>query len=422
MSVTGWDGLVTLTVEIALSAATGTYGAWDTGIWDSSTWGPDVVWTDVSGYVRSAHTERGFSRALQVWQAGTATVVLDNQDGRFSPTNLSGPYVTSGITEVRPLRPIRIRATYSAVTYPIYQGYVQEWRESWSGGGPGLGDAVATVTCADEFGRLAAVDGMETSAQGGGELSGVRVHRVLDAAGHTGERAIESGENTLQETTLADATLAELESVVVAEGGALYVAADGALTFEGRLALIENSRSLTAQAVFGDDGVDISYVDAEVTYDSDLVVNYAAYTCVGGTVQAVADNTSRALYGDRRQVLTDLTCETDAQALALAQWAVQQYKDPESRFVSIVLMPRRNPAVMWPQALAREVRDLVTVNRNPPGGHEISRACHIAGVSHDIADSTQWTTTFKLWSAELYTQYALSRWDVGEWDEALWFF
>jgi hypothetical protein len=53
MSISLYRGTVTLTVEAALSAATGSYGAWDSGIWDTSTWGPDVVWTDVSGYPRT---------------------------------------------------------------------------------------------------------------------------------------------------------------------------------------------------------------------------------------------------------------------------------------------------------------------------------------------------------------------------------
>ena len=31
-------------------------------------------------------------------------------------------------------------------------------------------------------------------------------------------------------------------------------------------------------------------------------------------------------------------------------------------------------------------------------------------------------TTFDLWSATPYTAFARSRWDVGRWDEATWFY
>lgn len=420
MSVTGWDG-VTLTVEVALSAATSVYGLWDAGIWDESTWGPDVVWTDVSGYVRRVSTDRQFSRGVQAWQGGTATVELDNRDGRFSPANLTGPYVSSGVTQVRPLRPIRIYASYASVTYDLYRGYVQEWREGWSVNAAGKGDAISTLTCADEFSQLAAVDGMEVTPVGAGETTGARVHRVLDAAGHTGDRIIDVGENTVQATTLDAATLAELETVVDAEGGGLYVDAAGAIVFEGRTALIEQARSLTSQATFGDSGTDLRYSSAEVAYDSDLVVNWAAYTREGGTTQSVFDATSRALYGGRRDTRTGLICETDAQALTLAQWSVQQYKDPEYRVASITIKPRRTPATLFPQALGRAVRDQITVKRNPPGGYEIDRACHIAGIAHDITPD-DWSTTFQLWSATLYVQFGSSRWDAGLWDESIWFF
>lgn len=421
MSVTAWDS-VTLTAEVALSAATSTYGLWDAGIWDSSLWGPDVVWTDVSSYVRSFSTECGFSRGVQSWQAGTATVTLNNLDGRFSPANLSGPYVSGGVTQVRPLRPVRIRAAYAGTTYPVYQGYVLDWVDSWTGGGAGRGDAVTTIRCADEFTRLTAVDGMEVTPVGAGELAGARVHRVLDAAGHAGERDIDDGETTLIATDLADNVLQELESIAESEGGAVYVTADGTVKFAGRYALIEESRSYTSQATFADDGSGLPYATAEVAYDSDLITNWAAYTAEGGTTQSVYDSTSRALYGDRRDTKTGLLADSDAQVLALAQWAVQQYKDPELRVTSIAVKPRRDPASLWPQVLGRLIRDQITVVRNPPGGFEITQACHIAGIAHDVPDRNTWVTTYTLWSATIYTAYAASRWDTGLWDSALWFF
>jgi hypothetical protein len=68
MPLSWFDGSVTITVEAALSAATGTYGAWDASLWDTATWGPDVVWTDISSRLRSIHTERKFSRDMQVWE------------------------------------------------------------------------------------------------------------------------------------------------------------------------------------------------------------------------------------------------------------------------------------------------------------------------------------------------------------------
>lgn len=421
MSVTGWDG-VTLTVEVALSAATSVYGLWGSAIWDTSTWGPDQEWVDVTAYLRSARTSRGFSRGTQGWQAGTASIVLNNRDGRFSPANLSGPYVTSGITQIRPQRPVRIRAAYAGTTYPVWRGYVTEWRETWSGGAVGEGDAIVTLACQDEWTRLAAIDGYAQPADGAGETSGVRIHRILDAAGHTGDRNIAVGEVTMQATTLEDDPLAELELTADSEGGALYVGADGAVVFAEMHALIEDTASISSQATFGDGGgSELPYVTAEVEYTADHVVNYASYTRVGGAVQDAGDATSQSLYGLRRDTRTDLICETDAQALALAQWAVEQYREPELRFTRIVIKPRRSPAGLWPQVLGRAVREQITVRRQPPGGYTIERACHISGVSHDITPAV-WVTTFDLASASVYAAYASSRWDLGEWNESIWSF
>lgn len=420
MSVTGWSG-VTLTVEVALSAATSIYGVWNTGIWDSSTWGPDVVFTDISAYVRRLTTNRAFSRGVQTWQSGSATVILNDRDGRFNPSNLSGPYVSTGVTQIRPMRPIRITASYAGTTYPVYRGYVTDWSESWSGGAVGKGDAYTTLSCADEFAIFANVDGMAVTPVGAGDLAGARVHRWLDAAGHTGERDIDLGVNTMQATDLSDDTLQGLEATVTSEGGALYVDGAGVVVFDQQTALIDNTRSVISQVTFADDGTGLPYVDAEVAYNSDLVVNYAAFTRTGGSAQTVADATSRALYGTRRRTDTNLICETDAQALALAQWRVQQGKDPELRFTKITLKPRKAPSTLYPQVLGRLVRDQITVKRNPPGSFAITQACHIAGVSHEITPDS-WTTTWQLWSATPYVAYAASRWDTGKWDSALWFF
>lgn len=422
MSVTAWDD-VTVTVELGLSADTSVYGLWDVGIWDEALWGPDVLYEDVTEYVRSFSTDRQFSRGVMQWREGTASVTLDNRDGRFSPANLSGPYVVSGITQIRPLLPVRITAAYAGTTYSVYAGYVQSWAESWTGGGPGKGDAVSTLACSDEWSDLAAVDGIEVPAEGAGDTFGARLHRILDAAASTATRNIDVGETTMQATTLAQSTVAELEATVEAEGGALWIEADGTITAEGRNALIENDRSVTSQATYTDDGTDTAYAYAEVAYDGDQVINYASYTIEGSSNPQVADApTSRSLYRDRRDVKTGLICETDDQALALAQWVVIQFQDPELRFTTVELRPRRDPANLWPQVLGRQVRDMVTVVRNPPGGFEISRACHIAGISHQVDDRKKWTTTFSLWSATVYAAFATSRWDVGEWDEALWSF
>lgn len=418
MSLTWFDG-VQLTLEAALSASTGSYGAWNAGLWGTATWGPEILYQDVSPFFRSMKTSRGFGREVQAWQAGTAMAVLSNRDARFSPSNLTGPYVVAGVTGIRPWRPLRFRATYAGITYDVYTGYVTDWLEAWA---DGHADATVTLPCVDEYARLAAVEGAEVPAIGGGESSGQRVHRLLDAAGHTGPRNVDMGSITVQPTTLSTTTTTELELTADSEGGAAYVTADGVVTFDRQNALLEETRSNTIQAVFGDGtGSELPCRDIQVAYVGDLLSNAAAFSRVGGLPQTSLDNTSQALYGPRRKTRTDLICEADTQVQGLADWWVARYKDPELRVTQLKVKPRSNPARLFPQVLGLRVRDLVRVVARPIGGRTITRDCFIAGISHEISQD-DWTTTIDLWSATPYTSYVTSRWDVATWDGATWFY
>ncbi|MFE1925791.1 LamG-like jellyroll fold domain-containing protein [Streptomyces asoensis] len=67
-----------------------------------------ITWTDISQYVdvqkRGVTINRGASDELSDTQPGTATLTLDNQDGRFTPGNAASPYYPF----VRRNAPIRI--------------------------------------------------------------------------------------------------------------------------------------------------------------------------------------------------------------------------------------------------------------------------------------------------------------------------
>jgi hypothetical protein len=422
MSLAWFGGLVTLTAEAALSAATGTYATWNGGLWNTAVWGPDTVWTDLSQRLKvPLTTYRRFGREVQEWEAGEASLRFDNNDGALSPDNLSGPFVSGGVTQIRPLRPIRFSATYAGVTYPVYAGYVLDWVEDITRGPADIARAVVVTPAADEKSRLASFDGLEQPPAGAGEPSGQRIHRILDSAGHQGLRRIDTGRVTMQATTLAQPAFTEAQLTADSEGGALYVDDDGAWVYADQYALLEHTRSNTVQAIFGDGAGELPITDAQFGYAGDLTKNIAAFARVGGTSQVVSDLTSRALYGDRRATRTDLIAESDAQVAALARFWVERYKDPERRVTQITIKPRRDPTRLFPKALGLKVRDLIRVNRRAPGGYTISRDCHIAGISHEITRD-EWITTFDLWSATPYLRYSTSRWDVGRWDSASWFF
>lgn len=101
------------------------------------------AWTDVSTDWRYISFTRGRSYELDRMQAGTATVVLNNRHGNYNQHNTLGDYYP----DVRPMVPIRITATRTAVTYPLWQGFVERWPVSF----PGNVDAVVSLECVDLF-------------------------------------------------------------------------------------------------------------------------------------------------------------------------------------------------------------------------------------------------------------------------------
>lgn len=398
-------------VEASLTASIAGFGVWDVAVWDDGIWGPDDVWTDISPWVRAIKIDRRFARHLQVWESGTATVELNNPDARFSGTNLSGPYVAAGMSMIRALRPIRIRAVYGGVTYPLYAGHADSWDETWLDGST----SIVTVPCQDVW-SLLGTDGEATSSAGAGESFGARVHRWLDSAGYLGRRDVVAGDVTMQATDLSSRPVDGLRLTAESEGGAIWVDADGTIVGEHRYALIENDRSIEVQATFGDGSgppsIETPCSDMKLAWRSEFVKNHVSFARVGGTPQVHADLMSQAIsQAILRETRTDLICQTDLQVDQLAAWYLAQYKDDEQTFSSIELKPL-NPALasIIPTILGIRMRDLVRCIRRPPAGDVIDKHCHIAGIHHTIGDD--WTTTFDLWSATKLLGFSTSRWDA----------
>jgi hypothetical protein len=418
----GCGATATLTVEIALTSATGPAALWDVAVWDAGVWGPDTTWVDVSGWVRAVKTSGGrLDQRMRTWQTGRCDVVLHNRDGRFSPDNLDpgAPYVAAGVSGVRPGCAIRVTVTYAAVTYPLFFGYVTAWNEGWALHTPRDGDAYMTVSARDVWGQIAAAKGVAVGAVGAGETFGARVARLLAAAGFTGGVDVETGEITTQATDLSGGRATEIAKTAQSEGGTVFAGPDGTIHGAGRYALVQNARSITVQAAFGDGPGETPWEDIDKAPLSDeTIINDAVYARVGGADVRFVDQVSTALYGTRSDPDTadNLVCETDGQVAALAQWAVLTSKDPEARVDGLKFRPRCNLATLGPLFLTLTPMDLVTVTVRAPSAtaHIMSRYCFVAGVNHTI-ENNDWTVDVALASATTHVQFAASRWDVGLW-------
>jgi hypothetical protein len=304
------------------------------------------------------------------------------------------------------------------VTDHHFRGYVLAWNESWY---RGVDSSTVGVACVDELGSLARFDGYEQSPVGDGELFGLRMHRILDTAGHGGSRQIEVGEHTMQPTTLAGNCVSELKLVADSEGGTVWVEGDGTIVAEGRDSVFSDSRSNSVQASFGDGDGELPYRDVTLAYDGDIVANVVAFASSGGTAQTVDDLTSRALYGDKRYARSDLVCEGDLYPEILATLWLERHKEPELRFTALQVIANGDEhASLFPQVLRRKPLDRIEVTKRPPAGDTITREVLIGGVHHRI-DSVAWSTVWDLVSTTGYPGAdEFGVWDVSNWNECVW--
>lgn len=243
------DGPVQTGTTLLLDDAT--LGKLNTG-----TLGTAVVWTDISADVLNFTITRPSTRLqgpLWNYQASTCSILLDNSSGAYDPDNLAGPYVTTGVTQLIPMVPVRVRANFASIAYPLFSGFADGWL-------PGAvsyqGDyAELTLAATDAFKVLAGINLATVGITGVGALTGARVRDILTRAGwyNSAEKlVIDAGSSTLQGTTLGSDALSLLQIAVDSEIGQLYVNGAGAVVFRSRRALLTDTRSNTVQAVFGD--------------------------------------------------------------------------------------------------------------------------------------------------------------------------
>lgn len=98
------------------------------------------IWTDVTADFVELGTRRGRNRESGAFETGTLTFTLRNDARKYDPDNTAGPYYG----KLRPNRRVRLRATYNAVTYAVFLGYID--RIAQVSEGPNAAAAAFTVS------------------------------------------------------------------------------------------------------------------------------------------------------------------------------------------------------------------------------------------------------------------------------------
>jgi len=346
-----------------------------------------AVTVDVSDRVDSIKTNRGRTATSDVFQTGTMSLRIIDQNGDFNPMNPASPYYTL----LNPMRKVTITASYSGNTYPIFAGYITSYSTTTP---RDVGDVVYTTIQAVDGFRLAqnAQIGSVTGTSAG-QTTGTRIGKILDAIGWPNSmRDIDTGLTTVQaDPGTARTGLQALQTIESTEYGALYIDKLGNFTFQDRQ--VTSSSVAGTPTIFADDGSGIVYNNAIWKLDDSLVFNKATITRTGGTAQVASNQASIDKYFLHSYQEQNLLMETDTEALNNALAYVASRAETAIRCDAVTLdlyTNNYNSGIL--AALDLDFFDPVTVTTTQPGSSTLTKTLQVFGISHDIKPNS-WKTT-----------------------------
>ena len=343
---------------------------------------------DVSNQVDGITTTRGRNAQADLFQTGTLTLRIVDQNGDFNPQNAAGPYY--GL--LTPLRKVQITGTYAGIEYPMFSGFITSYTTTT----PKMATDVVytTITAVDAF-RLFTNSQISTvTLAAAGDNAGERVNAILDEISWPPSmREIEYGSTIMQADPGNPRTaLAAMQTATTSEYGAIYMDARGSIALKDRQFCIE-SQALPVTR-FNDDGTDINYFNAVWRLDDTQVYNSASITKIGGTAQLAEDAASIEEYFVHSYNQTNLVMDTNADALNYARAYVASRAETQTRCDLIELdlyMDDYNDGIL--AALSLDFFDPVEITTNQPGNSTLVQTLQVFGVQHRVTPNS-WKTSF----------------------------
>ena len=350
----------------------------------------DVV--DVSDIALRVSIRRGRNRVLNSFEAGTASVVLEDENGDYNPQNVSGPYYG----KLLPLRKIRIWADYddgSGVDrYYLYSGYITSFDNTFRLGN----DEVSTVTfqCVDAFRLLQNVNITTVAGSSAGQTTGARIENLLDLASFpVSQRLIDVGDTLVQADPGTNRTLlGACQTIEQSELGGFFIDDEGNAVFLSRTTVSEKADE--TPLLFNDDGTNISYQSIDFAYDDTQIFNDITVTRLGGVAQNVQSTSSIETFFIHSGSRSDLLMQTDAEALDQASMLLNARENALLRIDSIGLNLMDSTASNRIVAgLESDLFTLINVTKTGQASSTFTLELFVQGIQHDITPNT-WTTRF----------------------------
>lgn len=350
-----------------------------------------VQFDDITTAVRTIDISRGKDAGSQVYEhfdAGTLALEIADFTSKFLPDEPTSPYYPN----VKPLRQVRVSATWSGATTALFRGFVDRWEVQWQ---PKQQYAQVKVSATDATKILANFDTTFTGVDG--DASYLRVSDMLNdkswPAAFTDVETTNYFAQLVMDTATKRPLLENLQEYEFTEQGALFVSASGKITWRNLdSANPENDES--GSFIFSDTGNTglVPVLEIQYSIADDAVYNTVSITPTLGTEQVQSDAASISLYRERALIKTDVPLTTDAAADDLATFLLAKQGLPSSRIESVTTDPRLSVTA----ASASLTADLLTpidVVRTPPGGTTVTYEMFVSGLRHAITPES-WETTF----------------------------
>ena len=292
-------------------------------------------YVDVTEYAISLNVTRGKLRDTDLYKPGYASVVFNNYDRVFDPTNTSSPLY--GFLNPKQRIYIDINA------YAVFSGLVDNWSFTYDK----TFEATASFTAYESTNLF--VNQYLPEYTFPSELSGARINRILDSnwvqwpSGY-GARSIDAGTQMLDADSIAANTNVQeyMNLIQQTEQGQLYI--DGTETLFFR----DASRSISSSPgypVFADDGstyvysgstyTSFPYEMIDVSYSTELLYNRINANKWDSSSVQKDDLVSQSLYGLYTLILDGLLSSSSTQLNNLATWLINKYSIPEYRINSL---------------------------------------------------------------------------------------
>ena len=382
----------TPTVEIRLGTGAGwgdvlVLGDPEDGILGTNVLGDAVIQVaNISSLVTRISIRRGRDRMFEQYSPGQAVVQFQDFTGDWNPDNSSSPYYG----QILPMRQVKIHTTYSGTTYNLFTGFITSWDWNWADQAADY--ALVTIQLIDAFRLLQLSEITTVTGAATNDLPGARINQILDQISWSaGLRNIYTGDTELQNDPGTSRTaLAALQNIEQSDLGALFIDADGYVTYLDRNEL--SLRAAGTATTFDDDGTDIAYQALDINLDETELANQVTFTRLSGSAQTVSDATSIDDYFLRSYSRDGLMMKDNSTALARATSVLNYRKTPRLRVDSITL-DLSSVSNRVPAGLGLDIGDPIVVNRTMANGTGFDVRVTVNGINHDITPD-RWTTQF----------------------------